>query len=170
MSSRRGEPLPGDLYSQKVRKLDHLADGLSAVMVTYLEQAGQEAGLATLTWTVRFESSVSGGTVIENSCVIEGWCEAEGAEGVALCQQWVATADNLNSIWDKPVIDGAGIWTASGYLGGVDLSVACVIDPEARERALQLREDEKDHWDEWFPPETRSPAAAPPTPAGSGTP
>lgn len=145
-----GATLPGDLYAQKVRRLDHLAAGLGAVMVSYLEQAGEEAELPVLTWTVRFDSHASHGVTVENSCGIEGWCDVEGAEGVALCQQWVRVADWLDSYWSEPETDDAGEWTASGYLGGVDVSISCVVDPVARDRAHQRREAEDERRADWI--------------------
>lgn len=35
------EFLPGEVYGQKVRSLEDLAGGLAAVMVSYLERAGE---------------------------------------------------------------------------------------------------------------------------------
>ena len=123
-------------------QLQDLSTRIADAVVRELEKAGAAAGLPSLRWQVHFDSGPS--------YSIEGWCSDEAEAGIEKCQRWVETAKDLDWLWDAAKVGSDGIWTASGYLGGVDVSVSCVADPQAFEKARRDFDDylEAMHGDE----------------------
>lgn len=95
-----------------------------------------------LTWDIGFVSVGFHHRGFENCCAIAGatW----RARRVWPCASSGSTSPSTSTGGGgSQFADDAGRWRATGFMGGVDISVSCIVDPEGRDRA-HLKEHQED--------------------------